>query len=278
MARMSPQDLGRRRHPVRSVIIIALIVLTIIGGIVVAVRILNPLPIRTSVEKRAFSLSAGARPSLVVTNDEGFIHVRPGSSNTVNITVTKVGDGYGASPDDFKVTAAQNGNTITIQITNDSIHFLDFSAMSHADLDVTMPATSDLQLKTDSGDVVVTGIEGKLNLASNSGSLQATGVSLSSGSELNTDSGSLTMQGSIGPDGPYTFQSNSGDVDVALPRNASFHVDLETNSGSITNDFSNAMLHQAPTDGKKITGDVGSSPQATVTLQSDSGSLHLRQM
>lgn len=278
MDKTPPQYWRRRRHPVRTAIMSVLIVLTIIGGILIAVRILNPSPIRTTTETHTFSLGAGTHPSLIVTNNEGFIHVQPGSDNQVTITVKKIGDGYGVSPDDFKVTFTQSGNTISIQITNDSIHFLDFSATSRADLDVTMPANSDLQLTTDSGDVVVTGIEGKLTLTSDSGSLQATAVSLTSGSELNTQSGSVTMQGAIGADGQYTFHSNSGDVDVALPGSASFHADLETNSGSITNDFSSVMQHQITTEGKKIIGDVGSSPHATVILQSNSGSLHLRQM
>lgn len=269
---------SRRGHPIRLFIMLALIVLLIIGGIWVAVRTLNPSPIRTVRETHTFSLSAGMRPSLSVTNDEGFIHVRPGTDQTMTIIVTKIGDGYGASPDDFNVTATQRGNAITIRVANDHIHFFDFSGVSRANLDITLPANCDLQLQTDSGDVVVTGIAGKLTVKSDSGALRATAISLTGGSELNTQSGNVTVQGTIGVDGQYTFLSDSGDVDVALPRDASFHADLETNSGSITNDFSNAMQHQGSPDGKKITGDVGTAPQALVTLQSDSGSLHLRQM
>jgi DUF4097 and DUF4098 domain-containing protein YvlB len=263
---------------VTFVILIPIIFVLIIGGLGVVVRMLNPTPIRTTTETRTFKLGAGTQPTLIVTNDEGFVHVRPGTSNTVTVTATKIGDSYGASPDDFKVSYSQSGNTVTIQVNNDSIHPFDFLNSSRADLNVTVPASSDLQLATGSGEITATGIQGKMTLTSNSGSLQATGVLLTSGSHLSTGSGSMLVRGSIGTDGQYKFQSHSGDIDVTLPRSTSFHAELVSNSGTITNDFPIAAANQTGAYGRTVSGDVGSSPQATVTIQSDSGTLHLGQI
>ena len=88
----------------------------------------------------------------------------------------------------------------------------------------------------------------------------------------------MLVRGSIGTDGQYKFQSHSGDIDVSLPHSTSFHVDLVSNSGTITNDFPIVTTHPSGADGRQASGDVGTSPQAIITLQSDSGSLHLRQI
>jgi DUF4097 and DUF4098 domain-containing protein YvlB len=278
----APKYKRPRRHRtgriVTFIVLVAITLLLIVGGIGVGVRLLNPTAVRTTTETRAFNLSAGKQPTLIVSDDNGFVHVRPGTGNTVTVTATKVGDSYGASPDDFRVSYTQNGNAITIQVTDNSIHFFDFSASSQADLDVTVPASSDLHLETDSGEIIATGIQGKMTLTSDSGALQATDVLLTSGSQLRTGSGSMTVRGSISTNGQYIFQSDSGDIDVTLPHSTSFHANLVSNSGTIANDFPIATAHQTGVDGRMVSGDVGSSPQSTVVIQSDSGSLHLRQM
>lgn len=260
------------------VIFISLLVVLIAGGLGIGYRMLNPTAIHTTTETRTFHLVAGMQPKLIVSDNNGFVHVRPGAGNIVTVTATKVGDSFGANPGDFNVSYSQSGNTITIQVTNESIHFFDFSASSQADLDVTVPASSDLQLETGSGEITATGIQGKMTLTSNSGSLQATDVLLTSGSHLSTGSGSMLVRGSIGTDGQYKFQSNSGAIDVTLPRSTSFHAELVSNSGTITNDFPIAAANQTGAYGRTVSGDVGSSPQATVTIQSDSGTLHLGQI
>jgi hypothetical protein len=117
-----------------------------------------------------------------------------------------------------------------------------------------------------------------MTLSSNSGSLQANDILLERGSQLSADSGSVTMSGSLGADGRSLFQSNSGAVEVTLPRSMSFHVVLTSNSGTITSDFPIARAQQPGAESETVSGDVGSSPQTTVTLQSDSGSLHLAHM
>ncbi len=217
----------RRRLTGRIATLIVLIIL-LVGGLGITIRLLNPTPVHTTTETRTFHLSAGTQPTLVVSDNNGIVHVHPGAGDAVIVTATKKGDGFGASPDDFKVSYSQSGNIITIQVKNDSIHPFDFSTASQADLDMTVPVKSDLKLETNSGEISVTGIQGKMTLNSNSGSLQATDVSL-----LSTNSERITVRGSIDTVGRYTFQSNSGGVDVILPRNMSFHADLTSNSGTI---------------------------------------------
>jgi DUF4097 and DUF4098 domain-containing protein YvlB len=273
------QNERKRRNHIRDAVIFiiaSILLLLFVGGVISVVRLLNPSPVRTITERRMFTLMAGTQPTLIVTNNEGFIHVHAGAGNAMAVTITKVGDSFGASPDDFKVDYTQHGDIVTIQVKNDSIHLFDFSNTSQADIDVTVPTKSDLQLETDSGDITANGISGKVVLTSNSGSLQATEDSLEGGSRLTTDSGSITMQGSIGATGNYLFQTDSGTIDVTLPASTSFHAKLASNSGGITNEFPIANAHSSGNDSRTIIGDVGISPQADLTILSDSGSLHLR--
>lgn len=260
------------------VVLSTLLISLIAVGLWIGYRLLNPTAIRTTREIRTFTLSAGAQPMLIVSDNDGFVHVRPGTGNTITVTTTKVGDSFGASPADFKVRYNQNGNTITVQVHNDSIHLFDFSTTSQADLEVTVPTGSDLRIATNSGDITTTGIQGKMALTSNSGSLQATDVSLKGASLLSTNSGNITMRGSIASNGHYIFQSNSGDVDVALPRDTSFHADLMSVSGTVRYDFPLILSPRSIPSGRTIIGEVGSAPLATVTMQSDSGSLQLGQI
>ena len=86
------------------VVLTALLIVLIVGGVGIGFRMLNPTPVRTTTETRTFSLSAGMQPTLIVSDTNGFVRVHSGAGNAVAVIATKKGDGFGASPDDFKVS------------------------------------------------------------------------------------------------------------------------------------------------------------------------------
>jgi hypothetical protein len=201
-----------------------------------------------------------------VNNDVGSIHVEPGSSsNNVHVKVKK----SGGNPDDIKVNYSQNGNTVTVTIKR-----INTSSTTKADADITVPNKSNLQLKNGTGDIEVTGIEGKLLLTNGTGSINATQVKLSSNSQLQTGTGSVNFSGSI-DGGNYQFQSNTGDVEVSLPSDASFHVNANTDTGDISSDFSGVAIERNIV-GASASGTIGSTPSATITLTTNTGSIHLQ--
>jgi len=218
-------------------------------------------------ETRDFTLNGNAQSKLIVNNDVGSVHVQPGSnSNNMHVKVTKSGD----SPSDIQVTYNQNGNTITITLKR-----INLNSNAKADADITLPSKSDLQLHNGTGDIVVTGIEGKMSLTNGTGSINATQVTLTSDSQLQTGTGSVNFSGSIGG-GNYQFQSSTGDVDVSLPSNASFRANANTNVGSISSDFSDVTV-QKNMVGASASGSVGSAPSATITLTTATGSIDVKQ-
>ena len=217
-------------------------------------------------ETHDFTLSGDTQPTLIVNNDVGSIHVEPGSSsNNVHVKVKK----SGGNPDDIKVNYSQNGNTVTVTIKR-----VNTSSTTKADADITVPNKSNLQLQNGTGDIEVTGIEGKLLLTNGTGSINATQVKLSSNSQLQTGTGSVNFSGSI-DGGNYQFQSNTGDVEVSLPSDASFHVNANTDTGSISSDFSGVAIERNIV-GASASGTIGSTPSATITLTTNTGSIHLQ--
>lgn len=217
-------------------------------------------------ETHDFTLSGDTQPTLIVNNDVGSVHVQPStSSNNVHVKVTKSGD----NPSDIQVNYSQSGNTVTITIKRTKT-----TSNAKADADITAPNKSDLQFQDGTGSIAVTGIEGKMLLTDGTGSINATQATLTGNSQLQTSTGSVNFTGSIG-NGNYQFQSSTGDVNVSLPSDANFHVNANTNVGSISSDFSEVAIQQNIV-GASASGSVGSTPSATITLTTNTGSIHLQ--
>jgi DUF4097 and DUF4098 domain-containing protein YvlB len=86
---------------------------------------------------------------------------------------------------------------------------------------------------------------------------------------------SITFVGSIGSSGNYEFSTNTGSVNVTLPGNATFHVDATTDTASISSNFPGVNVQKHNAVSSEAHGDVGSSPNAQVTLKTNTGSIEL---
>jgi DUF4097 and DUF4098 domain-containing protein YvlB len=218
-----------------------------------------------------------SNPTLVLKNDTGSLHVRAApAGNAVTIQATKYSGPWG-NLHDLNVNYAQNreGNTVIVTVTrlnNGNI----FSA-ERVDFVITVPSAATLQLKTNTGNIDVSGVSRQLNVASNTGSITASNTTVSGNAQLITNTGSITFNGSLEPKGTYNLATNTGSVDVTLPSASVFHVDASSDTGSITTDFPQVTVHQRQSIGAQAHGDVGSAPQALVTLKTNTGWIHLHQ-
>jgi DUF4097 and DUF4098 domain-containing protein YvlB len=100
---------------------------------------------------------------------------------------------------------------------------------------------------------------------------------LSSGSTLHSDTGSIKFNGSINQTGSYQFMTNTGSINVTLPASSAFHLDATTDTGSITSDFPGVNVQHPNFTGAIAHSDVGSSPQATITMTTNTGSITLHE-
>lgn len=229
----------------------------------------------TTTETKYFTVSTN--PTLLVNNDTGSIHVRAGGSvNQVTIQTTKHAN-FGGNLNDVNVSYTQNteGNTINVDVNR--VNGSSFFNSASVDFDITVPSAATLQLKTNTGSIDVTGVSGQMMLTSNTGSIQANDGTVSGTTELVTNTGSVTFNGSIDRSGSYRFETNTGSVNVTLPSDSAFHLTASTDTGSINTNFPGVTVQHHRVVGADASGDVGSSPQATVSLRTNTGSINLYQ-
>ncbi len=108
---------------------------------------------------------------------------------------------------------------------------------------------------------------------SNAGSIGITDTSLSGSSTVRTNAGSINFTGSISTTGTYDFETNSGSIEMTLPAATSFHLNARTYAGSIRTSFPVTVKHVGAV--ATANGDVGTAPQATLTLKTDAGAITL---
>jgi len=211
-------------------------------------------------------------PTLVINDDSGAINVQTSNSSTSVTVQATNNERFFNNPNDAQLNASQNGNTINASVPD--------NGQGSADITVTVPQDSNLQLTTANGDIQVNGISGQMTLTANDGNVQMTNDALTGQSNITTTGGDINFAGTIDKSGMYQFQSGSGSINVILPGAPAFHLDASTNSGSIAaSDFPSVhMQSNNSRSGAKANGNIGgNSPGATVTLNSDTGNINLHQ-
>ncbi len=270
----TPQQ-RKGRGPWLAITLVVVILVLLVGGIGWLIAgLVGGIASHSSTETRNFAVSA--HPQIVVINDTGSLHVNVGSaSNQVTIQTTKWIGGFGNATDNIQIRYDQNGASNTVNVTVERTHVPNISDFSHADFDLTVPATADLHLTTNTGEIWSTGVSGQMMLATNTGSITVRQGTFSGDSQITTNTGSVTFQGAIDPHGSYVFSTNTGSVNVTLPHNAAFHVEASTDTGSITSDFSGVIVTKIDYTRSEAHGDVGSAPRAMMTLTTNTGSISL---
>lgn len=177
----------------------------------------------------------------------------------------------------------QNGDSSVIVLGGDPVY--------GRTLDITVPADTSLKVYSNSANINISDMTGQVDANANSGSITLTnchvqGTSLlhdNSGAitvtqstlagsvAISNNTGSITFNSAIENTGSYVFENNEGSIAVTLPQSASFHVDAKTTSGSISTNY--AAIH---VQNNEAHANVGSAPQAVVTITTDNGTITLQ--
>lgn len=203
------------------------------------------------------NITTGAHPTIVIDRNAGVVHIT-GVQGASKITIQAKGTAYTDRP--ITYTKSGDGTTFTFNLDN----------VEAEEVDLNVPATSDLNITTNGDDIIVENVTGQVTLDSNAGAVRATQMSLTGTSTLKTNAGDVTFSGSLATDGTYTFDSNGGNISVTLPASAAFHVEMSTNGGTIHSDFPQVTI-----SGSEAQGNVGQAPYAKVTISSNGGTLTL---
>jgi Putative adhesin len=234
------------------------------------------------------AITVSAHPTLIINSqryekiDLPTIHIHTGTDAN-KIILQVISPGNVALPWNFGIDGFQ-------QNSDSSIIIIDGDPVGGRTLDVTVPSDIDLKLHTNSANINVTGVTGQMTLIANDGTITLTHCNVNGTSLLNDNTGAITVtqsalngqvtlsnnnghitfNGSIGSPGTYDIENNQGSIDATLVQNASFHVNAKTNSGSITTDYPGTHLQN-----KEIHADVGNSPHALLSLNTNTGTITL---
>jgi hypothetical protein len=174
--------------------------------------------------------------NLEVLTKSGDITVRPGPSNTVTIHA-KIQSGSSWFGGDHKAEVQelqtnppirQSGNGIRI----DYVNMRDISV----DYEITVPAETTLRSHTGSGDQLIEGLKGNIDLESGSGDL--TLARLTGEMRFQTGSGNIKAREVSGP-----ARVKAGSGDIQIDETGAGDVEIRTGSGNITVNGINGGFH-----------------------------------
>ena len=124
----------------------------------------------------------------------------------------------------------QNGDIVIDGVTTR----LDVQTFS-GDVQVANVA-GDVEVSTINGDVKANDLRGDVDVTAVSGDVELRSVTAKI-VRAKTTSGDVTFDGTIDPNGRYELTSNSGDVRLHIPRDASAQLSISTWNGGVDSDF-----------------------------------------
>jgi hypothetical protein len=116
-----------------------------------------------------------------------------------------------------------------------------------ADLDIQVPARTNLELKTlNGGQIIVDGVEGELEITNSNGSVVLTNVAGSVVAHSLNGRVVVSLR-QITSDKPMSFTSMNGVIDVTLPPTTKANMKMRTDHGEVYSDFD---IQLRPSDNK----------------------------
>jgi hypothetical protein len=110
-----------------------------------------------------------------------------------------------------------------------------------ADFQISVPAETSITLKNYIGRIEVRGLRGHVSIKSYDSEVRLVDVRVPS-ADVNVTTGDLFFDGDLSGDGPFTFQTLKGDIDVSIPSATSFQLSTRALSENINlGDFMNSL-------------------------------------
>lgn len=221
-------------------------------------------------------------PKLSLGNVSGDIHIAKGGDGQIAVKWT-------STDDRITVSADQQGNEVEVKVEYPkNVH----NIKGEVSFTITCPDEADLEISSVSGDITVDGVAGKLELQAVSGNIALSDsageleVQCVSGNlqltqigeaELSAQAvnGSIDYQGSL-EGGEYSFNTTSGNITLAVERNASFELSGQAMSGSVTSKFNGVeVTKQEYTGFKTLEGSVNGG-KVKVDVSTISGNITIK--
>ncbi len=248
-------------------------------------------------ETRAHTFTVGDSPVVIVESDNSNVEVSAGPDEEVHVQTTLKG------VDRLSYDIAQNGDTITIDI---DIEETRIGASPGADLTITAPAGTDVEIVTSNGSIQLSGIEGTCSLRSSNGKIALSNVKGSfEGStgngrlevdglegtaelttshgdadlrdvtgeiDVNTSNGSISFSGNLTPGGSSRLVTSNGDVIVEFQGTPNVSLEAETDRGKVRSELE---ITATETGDKRLVGTIGDG-EATLYVRTSNGDINVK--
>lgn len=256
-------------------------------GIAIIAYVLWRMAFKEKVELPPQSFVVNGQANLQIDNVFGAIRVHRGPVNTVEIRATRYYSSLLSFRSSYPLNITQQENQISVS-SQMRQSFLAFSPLAFSiervDLDITAPEASDVHIHTEAGSVAIDDIHGQASIQTNAGTIDVKNAFLLGNSSVHTNAGTINMQdvrleggarvetnagtivfrGSMQAGNRYSFETNAGTIDMALPPNAAFVLDARTDLGTLNNQFG--------------ANSVGAGEQAMLHLRTNLGTITVRPM
>ena len=263
-------------------LVLAVLVTSVALLAMVACDDVNVIPgTGTPSESHTKSLSVGSSPELEVTGFNGEVHVTAGQDGKVVVNTTL----WWPDKIDYEVT--QSGDVVTIKAEQKGRGTISGGRSPGADIEVTVPAGTVVDLRTSNGRIEVRGTEspgsvetsngqivlenigGDFTAETSNGSIEA---NQSKGSvDLRTSNGSITYTGELLPGTRNEMRTSNGGITVRLQGSPSVKLDASTSNGSITSDH---PIKATSTGDNRLIGTIGDG-EAELLLRTSNASVRV---
>lgn len=187
------------------------------------------------------------KPEVVVDANDGDVEVMVGSSQLVDVRVTTQG---GTIRDNVQITGNQSGNRVEIKL-HKVAHTCVGLCIQSMRIEVRVPRESDLNVRTDDGNVSVDNVKGNLQFETADGEVSLRGVEGSVHADthdgnvdvngrfdvlnLHTGDGNIDAEVNAGsaPQPRWLLRSGDGNIRLKLPANLGADLDAQSGDGEI---------------------------------------------
>lgn len=229
-------------------------------------------------ETRDDSFTVNGSATLVVNTGNGKIEVNTGSDDEVRVQATL----RGANRIDYDVSQEGNTITVTAEITGGW-----FSNVG-ADITITAPVNSDVELYTSNGMISLNGIVGTGTLRTSNGMISLENVkgdfdgttsngrieidTMEGTGVFTTSNGRISFSGNMTAGGNNRLVTSNGDVDVELLGTPSVSLDASTSNGDVT---CTLPITATVTGDEHLVGTIGDG-EADLYIKTSNGDVTIR--
>lgn len=214
-------------------------------------------------ETRQDSFSVGDSPRVVVNSTNGRIFVRTGDEGMIDVTADL------RKPDRLDYQLALEGDTLTIIAESRQSKF-EFSNSPGANITITVPPNTQVDLRTSNGSIEVQGIQRSATLRTSNGRIVLSGVK--GEFEARTSNGSIEFSGDMVPGGANELRTSNGSISVTFTDEPNVDLDASTSNGRV---ISRIPITATRTDTTHLTGTIGKG-EAQLIVRTSNGSVTIQ--